>query len=89
MVGPIVEELYFRGYLLRRMSRWGKWAPLVNALFVTLYHFWQPHNYVGIFFVSFVLAYAVWKTQNLMVGIFIHCTLNLLGAVSLLGMAQL
>jgi uncharacterized protein len=29
--GPIVEELYFRGYLLPRMGQFGRWAPLVNV----------------------------------------------------------
>ena len=31
-LGPIVEELYFRGYLLPRISRLGAWAPLVNIV---------------------------------------------------------
>ncbi|MFD1537220.1 CPBP family glutamic-type intramembrane protease [Nonomuraea guangzhouensis] len=28
---PIIEELYFRGFLLPRLSRLGRWAPVVNA----------------------------------------------------------
>jgi membrane protease YdiL (CAAX protease family) len=38
-VGPIVEELYFRGYLLPRMEWMGRWAPLVNVSLFSLYHF--------------------------------------------------
>ena len=41
-VGPIVEELYFRGYLLPRMEWMGRWAPLVNVSLFSLYHFWSP-----------------------------------------------
>ena len=46
-VGPIVEELYFRGYLLPRMDRMGRWAPLDNVSLFSLYHFWSPWQIVG------------------------------------------
>ena len=46
-VGPIVEELYFRGYLLPRMEWMGRWAPLVNVSLFSLYHFWSPWQIVG------------------------------------------
>jgi hypothetical protein len=31
VIGPVVEELYFRGFLLPRMEGLGRWAPLVNV----------------------------------------------------------
>lgn len=37
---PWVEELYFRGYLMPRISRYGIWAPLLGGLFFGLYHVW-------------------------------------------------
>jgi len=30
-VAPITEELYLRGYLLPRISRFKVWAPLING----------------------------------------------------------
>lgn len=33
VVLPWVEELYFRGYLLPRISRYQAWAPLIGGLF--------------------------------------------------------
>ena len=33
------------------------------------------HFYIG------VLSYVVWKTKNVYLGIIIHCTINLLGAI--------
>ena len=34
---PVVEELYFRGFLLPRLSRLGIWAPILEmALFAAL-----------------------------------------------------
>jgi uncharacterized protein len=36
-VGPITEELCFRGHLLPRMGQLGRWAPLVNVFLFSLY----------------------------------------------------
>lgn len=82
IIGPVVEELYFRGYLLPRMAYLGKWAPIFNGLLFGLYHFWQPHNYLAIIAIGMVLSYIVWKKQNVYLGILIHCTLNILGALT-------
>jgi hypothetical protein len=82
IVGPVVEELYFRGYLLPRMAYLKKWAPILNGLLFGLYHFWQPHNYPAIIGIGIVLSYVVWKKQNVYLGIIIHCTLNILGGLT-------
>lgn len=81
LIGPIVEELFFRGYLLPRMAYLGYWAPILNGALFGLYHFWQPHNYLAIVGVGIVLSWVVWKKKNVYLGIIIHCTLNLLGAI--------
>ena len=36
VIGPIAEELYFRGFLLPRLYRVGWWAPLLNTLLFSL-----------------------------------------------------
>lgn len=81
LVGPIVEELFFRGYLLARMEHLKGWAPILNGALFGIYHFWQPHNLLAIIGVGIVLSYVVWKTRNVYLGIIIHCTINLLGAI--------
>jgi membrane protease YdiL (CAAX protease family) len=43
----VVEEMYFRGYLLPRISRLGAWAPLVNTVLFSLYHLFTPWLNVG------------------------------------------
>jgi membrane protease YdiL (CAAX protease family) len=43
IIGPLAEELNFRGYLLPILSKLGKWAPLVNFSLFILYYFWQPN----------------------------------------------
>ena len=42
VLGPVVEELYFRGHLLPRMQFAGRWAPLLHSVLFALYHFFTP-----------------------------------------------
>jgi membrane protease YdiL (CAAX protease family) len=86
LLGPIVEELYFRGYLLPRMSRLGKWAPLVNSLLFSLYHFFTPWQNVGRLLAFIPLFYAVWWKKNIYVGMLVHCAGNLVGALMMLAL---
>ena len=49
LLGPITEELYFRGHLLPRIDRYGRVAPVLETLMFTLYHFHSPWRYPAIF----------------------------------------
>ena len=75
-VGPIVEELYFRGYLLPRMERMGRWAPLVNVSLFSLYHFWSPWQLVARILGFAPTVYAVRWKRNIYLGMVVHCSLN-------------
>jgi membrane protease YdiL (CAAX protease family) len=78
-VGPIVEELYFRGYLLPRMAWMGRWAPLVNVSLFSLYHFWSPWQLLGRILGFGPTVYAVRWKENVYLGMVVHCSLNTLG----------
>jgi uncharacterized protein len=79
LIGPVIEEMYFRGYLLPRLARYGKAAPWINLGLFTLYHLWQPWLYPTIFVALAALVFPVWWMRNLRIGILIHCALNLIG----------
>ena len=79
IIGPLVEELYFRGFLLPRLSRYGKWAPLLNVTLFIAYHFWQPHFLLTGIVSIIPLMYFVWWKRNIYLGIGVHCFLNTLG----------
>jgi uncharacterized protein len=81
LLAPYLEELYFRGYLLPRMETWGKYAPLFNAILFSLYHFWQPQIYLTLIIALFPMTYLVWKTKSLKLAIYVHCGLNIIGAL--------
>jgi membrane protease YdiL (CAAX protease family) len=81
LVGPIVEELYFRGYLLPRMEWMGRWAPLVNVSLFSLYHFWSPWQVLGRILGLAPTFYAVRWKENIYLGMVVHCTGNILGII--------
>lgn len=83
---PVVEELYFRGYLMPRLSRFGGWTPIIHHGLFTLYHFWQPFNYVTIFFGVLPMTWVAWRTRNIRFAIVTHLLLNLIGAVGAFGL---
>ncbi len=83
VVGPLVEELYFRGHLLPRISRFGRWAPLVNVALFSLYHFWTPWMFLSRVVLLAPLIYLVWWKRNIYLGMIAHCLLNLLGTTVL------
>jgi len=86
LLGPIVEELYFRGYLLPRISRLGAWAPLINILLFSLYHFFTPWQNLGRILAFMPLYYAVWWKKNIYLGMIVHCAGNLVGGLMMLAL---
>jgi uncharacterized protein len=84
IAGPVVEELYFRGFLLPRLARFGGWAPLLNALLFSLYHFFSPWENPGRILALVPMIYAGWWKRNIYIGIMLHCAGNLTGAVGML-----
>jgi uncharacterized protein len=83
IAGPIVEELYFRGYLLPRISRLGAWAPLVNTVLFSLYHFFTPWANVGRIVALLPMVYAAWWKRNIYLSMAVHVMWNI-GAMLLL-----
>jgi len=82
-IGPIVEEIYFRGYLLARMEIFGKFAPLVNMVIFSLYHFFTPWQNITRIIAGTPWVYSVWINKNHKIGAFVHCILNICGDISL------
>ncbi|HCF90654.1 MAG TPA: hypothetical protein DER41_12000 [Firmicutes bacterium] len=84
IVGPIVEELLFRGYLTPKMSRFGNWAPLIVTVLFSLYHLWLPFNNLFRISVFFPAAFVAWKKKNIYISIVFHCLCNLISSISLI-----
>ena len=84
LILPWVEELYFRGYLMPRISRYERWAPLMGAIFFGLYHVWQLFDFVGVFLLGAGLGYVVWWKKDIRLSISLHIFANALVRVFLL-----
>lgn len=84
LLGPAVEELYFRGHLLPRLAPLGRWAPAVNSALFALYHFVSPWQFFARALGLLPLFYFVWHRRNLYVAMAVHCALNTVAALLLL-----
>ena len=81
IAAPVVEEMYFRGYLLPRISRFGAWAPLINTVLFSLYHFFSPFGFVSRIITLLPMVYAAWWKRNIYISMSVHILGNLFGAV--------
>ncbi len=80
IVGPLIEELYFRGYLLPRLARFGRWGILLNAALFALYHFWSPWHLISRVFSTLPFALSA-KQGSLNVAIVTHMLANTIGFI--------
>ena len=81
-VGPIVEELFFRGYLTSKIGRYGNLAPLIITILFSLYHFWLPFGNLFRISAFFPAALIAWRKKNIYISIVFHCLCNLFSTVS-------
>jgi membrane protease YdiL (CAAX protease family) len=75
IVGPIVEEMYFRGHLLPRMGHAGKWSPLLHSFLFALYHMWTPWMIITRTLGTLPLVWAA-KRRSLYLSIAVHIAVN-------------
>lgn len=81
---PWPEELYFRGYLMPRISRYGKWTPLMGGMLFALYHLWQPFSFMIVFLLGSVLAFMMWWQRDIRLAVSLRILANSLTRVALL-----
>jgi membrane protease YdiL (CAAX protease family) len=84
IIAPLIEELYFRGYLLPRMERLRGYSPLVHSVLFSLQHFLEPYAFLSRLIAFLPVAYLVRHKRNILVSIFYHILLNVLSAFSML-----
>ena len=75
ITGPILEELYFRGYLLPRMRYAGKLAPVLHSLLFALYHVFTPWMFLTRTVGMLPLIYIVRK-KNIYIALIVHVLIN-------------
>jgi membrane protease YdiL (CAAX protease family) len=82
LIAPIVEEIYFRGYLLPRLSRFGFWAVPIHTVMFALFHFWTPWMVVARAIGLIPFAYVAQRKRNIYIGMIAHVLANTLDVVT-------
>jgi membrane protease YdiL (CAAX protease family) len=75
-LGPITEEMYFRGHLLPRLEHLRSKAPVLNTALFALYHLWSPWRWPVIFLGFLPTAVRVRRTHSVRLGVFVHLMIN-------------
>jgi len=78
---PFTEEVYFRGFLLPRMNRFGKFAPLINAMLFSIYHLFTPWENISRMLAVLPFVCIVYWKRNIHIGIVTHCAVNTLSCL--------
>ena len=76
---PLVEELYFRGYLLPRMK--GKFAPLLHSFLFAVQHVLEPWMIITRTLGFLPILFGV-KKKNIYIGILAHVLCNTINVVT-------
>ena len=79
LVGPIVEEFFFRGHLLPRLPEPRNWSLFLNITLFSLYHFWTPWQFVSRIIWILPWGYIALRKKNFYLMLIAHCTGNTLG----------
>ncbi len=81
LIGPITEELFFRGYLTSHYDKQGWFTPIVIVVLFSLYHFWLPFGNVFRILTFAPVAYIAYKKKNFYITILFHCLCNLFSVI--------
>ena len=81
LIGPIAEELFFRGYLTSHYEKQTPVTPAMITVLFSLYHFWLPFNNAFRILAFAPAAYAAYKKKNVCISIYFHCLCNLFSTV--------
>ena len=85
ILGPLAEELFFRGFLfrwLRGKISFRNSALAVSCIFAIMHR--TPAAFLPLFFLSLLLCFIYERTKNLFNSIFLHSFHNFLGALFLI-----
>ncbi|NUQ87481.1 MAG: CPBP family intramembrane metalloprotease [Glycomyces artemisiae] len=69
---PLIEEYYFRGFLLPRLPQLGAWAPLFNTVLFSIYHFWAIWTVPSKIIFLFPGIFFVWWKKDIRGSIWMH-----------------
>ena len=84
IIAPLIEELYFRGYLLPRISEYESSSPFISALLSCIYHFHTPWQLFSNLLFYFPMTHLVWKRNDLKLALYVRVILGVGLSLSLI-----
>lgn len=81
IIGPVTEELFFRGFLTSHFRIQNRFTPILIAILFSLYHFWLPFNNIFRILVFAPVAYVAYRQKNIYMSICLHCMCNLFSVI--------
>ena len=84
VVGPIVEELMFRKFMIDRLSVWGNGIAITaSSIAFGLFH-GNLYQFFYATFIGFILGYMYAKTRNIKHCALMHMLLNFFGTIAIM-----
>lgn len=83
----LVEEIYFRAWLLPKMQSLGKWSWVVNGFLFALYHTFQLWLFPILVIISLSITLTVYLSKSILPALTIHFIANFL--LSIIGILAL
>jgi membrane protease YdiL (CAAX protease family) len=78
----LCEELYFQGYLMKKIGFLGAWAWAVNSALLARYHVWQAPTTLALFGLVFFFGLLMQWRKNLYPLVAFHFLVNIVwGAI--------
>ncbi len=81
LLNILVEEFYFRAWLLPKMQSLGKWSWLVNGLLFALYHTFQLWLFPILIVISLSITFTVHISKSVLPAFALHIVANFLLAI--------
>jgi len=87
LLNILTEELYFRAWMLPKLSRYGTWGWVMNGVFFALYHTFQIWLLPTLLVASLFFAFIFYKSKSIWPAFIAHLIANFL--LSILGILML
>jgi len=82
----LTEELYFRAWMLPKLSKYGSWSWVINGVLFAFYHSFQIWLLPSILVASLSFAFIFYKTKSIWPIFVTHLILNTLNLLPIVAM---
>jgi hypothetical protein len=65
------------------MGVFGKFAPLINMIIFSIYHFFTPWQNITRILGITPMIYSVWLNKDIKIGMIVHCLCNNFGNIAI------